>query len=142
MIRCTYRVRLDKNLPRNAFTLLELLTVVAILFILAGGAIFYVFGYQEEAKNDKAKLQAKAIEAAAKSYHHKHKELPPNPTALIHPDNGEKPLLEGGKEAIVTPWGGHFTLREDQDSHKKLAIMVRWVDGDGKQHDQLENSSN
>jgi general secretion pathway protein G len=138
MILSTYRRRLE-NRPRNAFTLLEVLVVVAILVILASVASVYVFGYLDRAKQDKAKLQAKAIETAAKSYYLRYTQLPPNTQALINPGQGEKPFLEGGNDAIMTPWGGQFTLSEDQRGDaNEMVILVRWVDADGRQHNQFE----
>ncbi len=140
MILSTYRRRLE-NRPRNAFTLLEVLVVVAILVILASVASVYVFGYLDRAKQDKAKLQGKAIETAAKSYYLRYNNLPPNTQALINPGAGEKPFLEGGQDAITTPWGGQFQLGEDQRGDaNEMVILVRWVDGDGRQHNQLEKA--
>src|SRR5271166_647656 len=131
MILSTYRRRLG-NRPRNAFTLLEVLVVVAIIVILASVASVYVFGYLDRAKQDKAKLQAKAIETAVKAYMLRYQSpTPPNAQALINPGQGEKPFLEGGQDAITTPWGGQFQITEEmRGDANEQAIVVKWVDND------------
>jgi prepilin-type N-terminal cleavage/methylation domain-containing protein len=128
-----------KNRRRNGFTGLEVLFVVAILAILACVASVFMFGDDGPSKQDKAERQAKAIATAAKSYYEKHKKSPPNTKALIDTRNAEKPFLEGGDDSIVTPWGGQFTLSEDRRGQPpEKVILVYWVDGDGKKHNQFE----
>jgi hypothetical protein len=59
--------------------------------------------------------------------------------ALINPGNGERPFLEGGNDAITTPWGGQFTIGEDlRGKPPEMVIMVYWVDGNGRPHCQFE----
>lgn len=120
---------------RSAFTLLEVLVVVAILVVLASVASIYVFRYLDDAKKDSAKLKAAAIQKAVKAYIIKYDSVPPNTMALINPGQGEKPFLEGGADAIKTPWGGEFAISSQQrgDSNE-VAIIVSWQDGDGQQH--------
>ncbi len=94
-----------RELPRSAFTLLEVLIVVAILVILASAASIALFRYLEEAKEGRALNDMRAIEQALKTYYLKHGEWPPQ---------GEQgllaiaPYLEQGANALVSPWGTRY----------------------------------
>lgn len=90
---------------RAAFTLLEVLVVVAILVILAAVAGVYVFGYLEDAKMDTAGQQILQLENAAKNYMAKNGGTPPDSLmVLVAPVNGGLPLIEGGQNALIDPW--------------------------------------
>jgi general secretion pathway protein G len=94
--------------PRNraAFTLLEVLVVVAILVILAAVAGVYVFGYLEDAKVDTAKQTIGQLESACKSYITKNGGNPPQDLIeLVAPTDGRQPLVDGGQNALIDPWG-------------------------------------
>jgi general secretion pathway protein G len=97
--------------PRNraAFTLLEVLVVVAILVILAAVAGVYVFGYLEDAKVDTAKQQIGQLESACKSYMVKNSgNVPQGLIELVQPTDGRQPLVEGGQNALMDPWGKEY----------------------------------
>jgi general secretion pathway protein G len=84
---------------RNAFTLLEVLVVVAILVILASVASIYVFQYLEESKRDKAYLDMKTWETAVKSYIVKNDDMPTDLTQVAQ-------YVDGGLALLKTPWTG------------------------------------
>ena len=90
---------------RSAFTLLEVLIVVAILVVLAGVSSMYVFKYLEDAKRDRARTDVRTITEACKAYQLKHGEFPPALTSLLQPPGESMPYLENGMEAITDPWG-------------------------------------
>lgn len=91
---------------RSAFTLLEVLVVVAILIVLASVAGIYVFGYLEDAKKDKATLDMQALTTAYESYMLKNGNNPPEGLqALI-------PLMKQGEAALIDPWGNPYQYRE------------------------------
>jgi len=114
---------------RSAFTLLEVLVVVAILVILASVSSIYVFRYLEDAKIDKAKIQAKTIERAAKSYYTRNGSLDGlTLQTLIAPP---RPLLEGGNEAITTPFGQPFQLDLTPGAGGEQNIVVHFQAPDG-----------
>src|SRR4051812_44639147 len=96
---------------RSAFTLLEVLVVVAILVVLASVASIAVFRYLEEAKNDKATLDMQAMEKAYKS--------------LVLKSGGEVnqsnfqidmliPYFDSGANALKDPWGNMYQYRFGQ----------------------------
>jgi len=101
--------RRARGLRRGAFTLLEVLVVVAILVALAGVASIYVFRYLDDSKKDKAKLDIRAIDHAVKAYSLRYDNPPEQLAQLLQPPDGGKPFLEGGAAAITDPWGRPYT---------------------------------
>src|SRR6478609_2417754 len=98
IVRTTRRPALR---TRDAFTLLEVLVVVAILVVLASVAGIYVFRYLEDAKADATVLKMQQLERACKNYAAKNDgNWPPDLTSLIAPPDGTDPFIEGGALAI------------------------------------------
>jgi general secretion pathway protein G len=89
---------------RTAFTLLEVLIVVAIIVVLAGVSSIYVFRYLEDAKEGAAKGGIKTIETACKAFEIKVGNAPGSLAELLNPPGGGKPYLENGQEALLDPW--------------------------------------
>jgi len=106
--------------PRNraAFTLLEVLVVVAILVILAAVAGIYVFGYLADAKVDTAQQTIAMFETQCKAYMAKNGGDPPQTLMeLVQPTNGKSPLVDGGPTALINPWGGQYVMEIGQDNY-------------------------
>lgn len=100
---------------RDAFTLVEVLVVVAILVILAGVGTVGLLRYLDDAKVNNARLNAQNIQKAMKSYRiNSDQSWPPDLTYLIGGDGG-KPYIEGGAKAITDPWGNQFQFTVIQD---------------------------
>ena len=93
---------------RSAFTLLEVLIVVAILVVLASVSSIYVFKFLHDAKVDAAKVSATNISKAIQAYEIRNGAPPDSLMALIQPPDGTRPYLEGGQGALVDPWGKPF----------------------------------
>jgi general secretion pathway protein G len=85
---------------RSAFTLLEVLVVVAILVILAGVGVVATTRYLEDARKSKAQLQCRTIATAMEAFH-------TNPSS-----NGQYPT--DMNMLISPPWGGSSYLRDPQ----------------------------
>ncbi|QEL18797.1 type II secretion system protein GspG [Limnoglobus roseus] len=99
---------------RSAFTLLEVLVVVAIIVILAGGAGVYVFGYLEDAKVDTARNTITMLETQCKAYAAKNGgQLPGTLQELVAPTNGKSPLIDGGPNVLLDPWGNQYQYNPD-----------------------------
>lgn len=95
---------------RSAFTLLEVLVVVAIILVLASVATVAVLQVQAQNKNDIARLKAITIEKAFKTYVVRHDGNEPQGLAdvaqYIDGDPGEK---------IMDPWNKEYQYKSEPD---------------------------
>jgi general secretion pathway protein G len=92
---------------RSAFTLMEMLVVVAIIVALAGIGGFFLLGQLSGAQEDIAKTQVKGpLTQACQAYFIRHKEYPQNLQQLTQrdPANGNAPYLDSA-DALLDPWG-------------------------------------
>jgi general secretion pathway protein G len=127
---------------REAFTLLEVLVVVAILVVLASVAGIYIFRYLEDAKADATVLKMQQLERACKNFAVKNDgQFPPDLTALIAPGDGTDPFIEGGAAAITSAWdtpiaysieqgpGGEVTqvFRSQSSDGRRIAVWPKWA---------------
>lgn len=87
---------------RSAFTLLEVLVVMAIIVILATVAGVSIFRYLEEAKVTRAEADLQALDRASKAFYAKH---------FVWPDYGNQEhtalmvsFLETGDKSLNSPW--------------------------------------
>ena len=96
---------------RAAFTLLEVLVVVAILVILAGVASVSVIRNLDDAKKSKAQLQAKNIATAMEAYFTNGSSgnaYPSSIQELVSPPWGGPSYLKDPQQDILDPWGQQF----------------------------------
>jgi len=110
---------------RPAFTLVEVLVVMAILVIIAGVATFGVSKGMDMAKRQENKLKMQKIETAAKTYFITYQEYPSDPSQLVTqgPD-GTAPLIEGGQTAILDPWSQPYQMTITQDDQGSTRVRV------------------
>jgi prepilin-type N-terminal cleavage/methylation domain-containing protein len=95
--------RLDRILRRAAFTLMEMLVVVAIIVVLAGVGGAYLIGRLNEAKVDAARIKAREISQAVDQYYVDHSQYPPSLDVLLQRDqDGKGPYLKN-VDAILNP---------------------------------------
>jgi general secretion pathway protein G len=100
------QARPERSERRSAFTLLEVLIVVAIIVILASIGGTYAFRAYEDAKVSEAKIKANAIAGAAQRYQVKYDHLPQSLDELVSPPSGGMPFIE--PDFLVDPWGNRF----------------------------------
>lgn len=99
---------------RAAFTLLEVLVVVAILVILAGVATVALTANLENAKKSTAQLRAKSISQAMETYYlnpNSGNTYPESLQNLLQPPWGGTGLLKNGAEDLIDPWGQQFQIQ-------------------------------
>ena len=114
---------------RSAFTLIEVLVVMAILVILAGIASIALFRNIEDAKKNKAVLQAQAIANALKSY----MVNPANPLQqppqgglqeLAQPSMGGTSFLPNGLQDLYDPWQQMYQVKEIQGGDGNVDYLI------------------
>ena len=119
---------------RHAFTLIEVLVVMAILVILAGVASVALFRNIEDAKKNKAQLQAKAIATALHAY----MTNPANPMnqppsslqELAQPSMGTS-FLPNGQQDLLDPWMQQYQVRPIQGADGSEDYLIYTVAKDG-----------
>jgi general secretion pathway protein G len=101
-------------LARAAFTLMEMLVVVAILVVLAGAAVPIYLNYLDNAKRDRCKADFKVLETAINKYYMDYNEYPPNLGVLTQPNqnDGTRPSLDN--EALLDPWRHQYQYDPSQ----------------------------
>jgi general secretion pathway protein G len=98
--------RNTEALARSAFTLMEMLVVVAILVVLAGAAVPIYLNYLENARRDRVKIDVKNLETAVEAYYTRNSDFPQSLDMLCQPDETGKAALE--PESLLDPWGQHY----------------------------------
>src|SRR5438552_18222927 len=97
--------RLQRHLRRAAFTLMEMLVVVAIIVALAGLGGYYFMGQLEASKESTAQVQARTIQQAVETYQIDHSTFPPTLDVLLQRDADGKGLYLKSRDALLDPWG-------------------------------------
>jgi general secretion pathway protein G len=109
-----------KPTRRNAFTLMEVLVVVAILVVLAGIGIG-VFAYLDSSKEKAAQLQIRNIETAVVNYKMDHGSFPDSLQVLTVPQDGKAAYLE--QKDLMDPWGRQFQYDQSKPSPKGYPLI-------------------
>jgi general secretion pathway protein G len=92
---------------RAAFTLVEVLVVVAIVVILASVGTIATLKFLADAKIDNARMSAMTIVEAAKAYELK------NPDGVDFTQTGPEvlvPFLDKGSNGLLDPWGQPYRI--------------------------------
>lgn len=97
-----------RRTPRAAFTLMEMLVVVAILVVLAGAAVPIYLNYLDNAKRDRAKVDVQTLQQAVEAYKTEHGSYPQNLQALTMADNATGSFATLETKALIDPWGNQF----------------------------------
>jgi general secretion pathway protein G len=94
-------------LARAAFTLMEMLVVVAIIVTLAGLSVTAIFGALDSAKLKTAKMGAKNLEQAVMGYYTEYGIYPQSLEILLQPDQETgKARLE--QRQLFDPWNNPY----------------------------------
>lgn len=97
------------NTRRAAFTLVEVLVVVAIVVILASVGTLATFKFLEDAKVDTARAKAENLVTAVKTWQTKNdNQEVTDITVLI-------PYLEAGEKGLYDPWGNMYVIQYVSD---------------------------
>ncbi len=89
---------------RSAFTLLEILVVVAIIVVLAGVGGMVMLPQLEKSKERTALTQVKGtLSTAVQTFYLNEGRFPNSLDELAAPTNNSKPYIE--RDALLDPWG-------------------------------------
>ena len=107
---------------RSAFTLLEVLVVVAIIVVLASVSSIYVFKFFDDSKKDKALMDMQALNTAYQSY-----KLKTDDTNAFTDVNLLAPYMTQGSAALVDPYGSQYQVRPmpntDQERYQFFTVI-------------------
>jgi general secretion pathway protein G len=103
--------QLRRSGRRSAFTLMEVLVVVAILVVLAGVGVPLYMNYLENAKKDVAKTTAVQLGETCKAFSVRHGRLPETLNELMTPPDGSAALIE--QKMLTDPWGKPYQYQSD-----------------------------
>jgi hypothetical protein len=110
----------------------RLLRANEVLYGLVGDA--ETFRKYQETQLARTRKMAREIQTACKAYYLSTEDYPKKLNELIGADGG-KPYLEGGKKAILDPWGKEFnlTLEEDEQTGERIPVIsTKSPYGEGK----------
>jgi general secretion pathway protein G len=95
----------ERRSRRAAFTLMEMLIVVAIIVALAGVSGYYLFGALGDAQAGTAQSQVKGpLTQAVQSYYLNNQHWPQSLEILLQKDEGGKGPYLTSMDALIDPW--------------------------------------
>ena len=92
-----------KRNRRAAFTLMEMLVVVAIIVMLAGIGGYYYVKQLDAAKVSTAKAQTRVLSEACENYYINHGSYPTSLALLLQQSEQGGPYLKT-QDALIDPW--------------------------------------
>ena len=112
-------MKLKTHVAKKGFTLLELVIVLGIFAVLAGGAIALMGGFGDTAKIQRAKTDIGAIKTAIKSYEILASTKPSTEQGLealkVRPETNPQPKdwAQQLKQIPQDPWGNPYNYRNE-----------------------------
>jgi general secretion pathway protein G len=132
LIPNTARDRAIRQSRRSAFTLLEILVVVAIIVVLAGLGVPYILSQMEGAKENIAKAKAISIAEQVQYYYTNNQQYPNSLQELTQPGSAPGGKTALAPENILDPWGKPYTLDVSGPNHQGSAPDVYTTSPSGK----------
>lgn len=97
-----------RRIRRTAFTLVEVLIVVAIVVVMAGvGGITYM-KYLEDSRKDRAKMDVGNLSKAVEAFQIKHGSPPDSLLTLTQPEADGSRAAISNAEVLRDPWGNMY----------------------------------
>ena len=125
---------------RAAFTLMEMLIVVAIIVALAGIGGYFLMGALITAKKDVALIQTKNLGTACDTYQIRHNGLFPESLELLlqRDEAGNPPILES-VDALIDPWGQRYQYDKAGTMNQGMHADVYTIDPSDPQKMKIGN---
>jgi general secretion pathway protein G len=131
LIQTNSERRARRATVRAAFTLLEILVVVAIIVVLASVGGTYLLQRADEAKEGAAKVQIKTLTESANMYKLNNGDFPPSLDAMAQGQpNGGQPLVQ--VDQLRDPFGQPYGY-DASGSHNGGMQPDIWCNRPGKQ---------
>jgi len=108
--------------PRSAFTLLEILVVVAIIVMLAGVGGYYFVQRLDDSKIDRAKIDCQGLATQAEIYRTDNGEAPASLEVLTQPQQSGKGALVP-PEKLRDPWGGTYQITVEDNNGTPVTVV-------------------
>jgi general secretion pathway protein G len=125
-------VRKTNSVVRGAFTLMEMLVVVAILVVLAGIGGYYYMGSLDKAKENAAKLQIDVLTKACQAYEVENGERPASLVALTQPYGNNAPKLDDPSK-LMDPWNKQYQYNAQGSNNQGMKPDIWTVSPKGAQ---------
>ena len=116
---------------RVAFTLTEMLVVVAIIVVLAGIAVPTTLYVLDGAKRDAAQAKCKDLAHAVEIYMHDQTNNPGGALPASWDDIINDPKIGLNPDALKDPWGGQYQFVTPSQHGNKLNFDVMCTCGGG-----------
>jgi general secretion pathway protein G len=120
-----------KRVRRAAFTLMEMLVVVAIIVALASIGGFALFSALGEANEDVARMKAATISKACQAYQIKRNRNPDSLDALLQKDDLGGPYIKTAED-LNDPWGKRFQYDQSGTHHNGQEVDIFTTTPEGK----------
>jgi general secretion pathway protein G len=121
--------------PRGGFTLIELMVVMVILVLLAGGASLYVIRRIEDGRRARAISDIQTLESALQQYYVDNGRYPTTEEglmALLEPpssaSNWRGPYVKL-KNGLQDPWGNEYQYRQPGEHNPDFDLWSYGRDG-------------
>jgi general secretion pathway protein G len=122
--------RRNLNTQRRAFTLLEILVVVAIIVMLAGVGGYYIMQRYEDSKLSLAKTGLVKIDGAVGAYRLAYGQNPDNLDILTQKGENGGPYLR--QDELMDPWGKKYNYEVSGNNNQGTKPDVSTLAPNGK----------
>ena len=125
-----YRMQSNRT-RRAAFTLMEMLVVVAIIVALAGIGGFLILPQLTSSQKDTARAQVNGpLSNACKTYFIRNQQWPPTLQVLLTPDQHKQTYIDR-PDALIDPWGKQYQYDPNGSKNNGTQPDIWTVHADG-----------